>query len=156
MKNKFRKFERHFKMEKNGVFHFVISFVALGPGQIFAQTNLFLGRLFTWIRANSVTDFSGVYTTLCNFLDQSLLLCSFAFAKEPSKNITSFQALTLLSEQKVARFGCLHEMGTVPVKKLTCFIQARFTRVRTIFLHGRILFPDRLFTNSVAVVFTWV
>ena len=28
MKNKFRKFERHFKMEKNGAFHFVISFAA--------------------------------------------------------------------------------------------------------------------------------
>ena len=31
------------------------------------------------------------------------------FAKQPGKNITRFQALTALSEEKVARLGCLHE-----------------------------------------------
>ena len=70
---------------------------------------LFLDRLFTRIRANFVTDFSGVYTGPCKFLGQSFLLCCFAFAKQPGKNIARFQALTALSEQKLARFGCLHE-----------------------------------------------
>ena len=53
---------------------------------------LFLDRLFTWIRANSVA----VMLTRV----QSL---------QPGKNMTRFQALTVRSEQKVARFGCLHE-----------------------------------------------
>ena len=42
MKNKFRKFERHFKMEKNGVFYFVISFVPL--------------KIFTIVYSNKITD----------------------------------------------------------------------------------------------------
>ena len=32
---------------------------------------------------------------------------NFIFAKQPSKNITGFQTLIALSEQIVARFGCL-------------------------------------------------
>ena len=39
MKNKFRKFERHFKMEKNGVFHFMISFAALAIFTILYYAN---------------------------------------------------------------------------------------------------------------------
>ena len=37
------------------------------PDNFFHGRILFLDRLFTWIRANSVTDFSGVYTDLCKF-----------------------------------------------------------------------------------------
>ena len=43
------------------------------------------------------------------------------------QNITRFQALTALSEQKVSRFDWFTRVraknGTVPVKKLTCFFQ---------------------------------
>ena len=39
MKNKFRKFERDFKMKNKGVFHFVISFAALEIFTIFYYAN---------------------------------------------------------------------------------------------------------------------
>ena len=38
-----------------------------GSGQVFTPTIFFLNHLFTWIRANSVTDCSGVYTDPCKF-----------------------------------------------------------------------------------------
>ena len=53
---------------------------------------LFLDRLFTWIRANSVA-----------------VVFTWVQSRQPGKNMTRFQALSVLSEQKVARFGCLHE-----------------------------------------------
>ena len=83
--------------------------VYTGPDKFLYGRIFFLDRLSTGIRANSVTDFSGVYTGPCKFLGQPFLLCCFTFAKQPGKNIARFQALTALSEQKVARFVCLHE-----------------------------------------------
>ena len=44
-----------------------------------------------------------------NFKTSLFSLCCFTFARQPGKNIARFQALTALSVQKVARFGCLHE-----------------------------------------------
>ena len=69
MKNKFRKFERHFKMEKNGVFHFVISFVALGP--VYTGPDKFLHRqicsLATCLHGSVqiLLQISVVFTRLC-------------------------------------------------------------------------------------------
>ena len=51
---------------------------------------LFLDGLFTWIRAGSV---------------QILL----QWIRAKFRPVAAFQAITALSEQKVARFGCLHE-----------------------------------------------
>ena len=81
----------------------------MGPEKFLHERILFLDRLFTRILANSVTDFNGVYTGSCKFLGQSFLLCCFILAKQPSKNTAGLQASTVLSEQRVARFGCLHE-----------------------------------------------
>ena len=46
-----------------------------GSGQKVLQ-----GRILFLDRVSSVTDCSGVFTALCQFQDQSLLLCSFTFA----------------------------------------------------------------------------
>ena len=81
-------------------------FIPLGPVYTGLDKSLngrivFLDRLFIKIRANSVTDCGGVYTAPCKFYDQRVLLCCFTFAKQPR--------LTAPSEQKVARFGFLHD-----------------------------------------------
>ena len=85
------------------------------------------------------------------------MVCSFTFAKQPSKNITRFHALTALPEQKVARFGCLHESvrnWNRAGQKFDLLFSGpgKLAHLGSVYknpdksLHGRILFRDRLFT----------
>ena len=52
---------------------------------------------------------SVVFTRVVQIFRSVFSLCCFTFAKQPGKHISRFQALTALSEQKIAWFGCLHE-----------------------------------------------
>ena len=71
--------------------------VYTGPGKFYARENFFLDRLFTWIRANSVA-----------------VVLTWVQLRQSGKRMSRFQALTVLSEQTVARFECFHESACFP------------------------------------------
>ena len=83
-----------------------------GSVQILLQITV----VFTWLRANCKTSHFCIVVLFLLFL--LFYICR--------QNITRFQAFTALSVQKVAGSGVYtgpYEIGTVPVKKLTCFFQ---------------------------------
>ena len=83
---------QNLKFTSHTVETFLLDPVYTGPDKLLHGRILFLNHRFTWIRANSVA-----------------VAFKWVQSQHPGKNVTRFQALTVLSKQKVARFGCLHE-----------------------------------------------